>query len=139
MRLLGVTEPVGDVAYQIHLSSVDASVLPIINGLLLLFRVIIVTEAFPMRTLGYACYFWGFDMTYIIEGSPNTMVVSVTYVHFNVTLLFIVKTRDATWLIEAGLERRFVCDVVLAIAEPREDLVAEGIHNLDFMIIGVCY
>ena len=86
-----------------------------------------------------ACDLRRLNNTHVIEYAPNAVVVCVTDVDFYVTALLVIKRRYATGLIETCLECGVIDKFVLSISKPREDLVAEGVYDLDLVVVGVCY
>lgn len=80
-----------------------------------------------------------FNDTYVVEDSSDAVVVCVGNVDFDITPLLIVQRRYATWFVEASLKCGIIHQFVLSIAQPREDLVSERIHNLDLVVVGVSY
>ena len=95
--------------------------------------------AFTTYTLWYSIDLWGLYHALIVVHPPDAVVVCVADIDFDVASVLVIEGRDSTGLVKARLECCLVNKFVFAIAQPREDLVAEGIHDFNLVIISVCY
>lgn len=79
--------------------------------------------------------------THIVVNFSNTVVISVTHVDNNVLALLIEERSNTTWLIEGCTECLPINESILVVrtAEPRENLIAERINYLNFVIVSICH
>lgn len=85
----------------------------------------------------YAFELGGRQVTLIVMHISDAVVVTVGNEHLDVVSFWIVHAAYPTWLIETGIKCLVILESRVAVAQPGEDLVVEGVDDLDFVIVCV--